>query len=86
MTIQLLIQAPQSLVGFTWSLQKTKKSFYSRLFRSIGRLRWGYVAGWVDAKGHAPGDLAFRKWAVDKLVALSGVTDVPKPTVKNHGC
>jgi hypothetical protein len=45
-----------------------------------------YVAGWVDARGKAPGDFVFRKWAVDKLVALSGVTDVPKPTVKYHGC
>ena len=45
-----------------------------------------YVAGWMDAKGHGPGDFAFRKWAVDKLVALSGVNDVPKPTVKYHGC
>ena len=72
--------------GFHLVTPEDKETILFKALQEYWKAATGYVAGWVDAKGHAPGDFAFRKWAVDKLVALSGVTDVPKPTVKSHGC
>jgi hypothetical protein len=72
--------------GFHLVTPENKETVLYKAMQEYWRASRAYVEGWIDAKGKAPGDFAFRKWAVDKLAELSGVTGLTKPIVKDHGC
>jgi len=77
---------PSKPQGFHLVTPENKDTVLYKALQEYWRASRRFVGGWVESKGKAPGDFAFRKWAVGKLAELSGVTGLPKPTVKDQGC
>ena len=54
---------------------------YQQYFRDAN----DFVRSVIAATGKPPGDYAFRVWAVERLIQLSGKTDVWLPSVRYWG-